>query len=49
LIAKCGYWINALILIYVVLPGVKQVFDVDLLLANIKTKKREKSCDEDEE
>jgi len=31
------------------LPGIKRVFDVDLLSVNIKTKKGEKSCDEDEE
>jgi hypothetical protein len=49
LIVNRGNWINAIILIYVRLPGVKQAFDVDLLSVNIKTKKGEKSCDEDEE
>jgi len=49
LIAKCGSWISAIFLIYVMLPGVMQVFDVDLLSVNIKTEKGEKSCDEDEE
>jgi len=49
LIVKCGNWINAIILIYVMLSRVKHVFDVDLLSVNIKTKKGEKSCDEDEE
>jgi hypothetical protein len=46
LIVKYGIWINVILLITVMLPGVKQVLDEVLLSVNIKTKKGEKSCEE---